>query len=136
MSFAITSVTVCKLRQRGVGRASVRVGKPFEGLLLWEPKIGDRLVICRTGSNHLTTTPVRRLLLESDGRSVYVETANSVYRLTFGHPISRVQEGRLVFEQPVKIQRDAAGDEITTVADEPGADAQEPLFTTRPETGR
>ena len=121
-SFAITSVTVCKLRQRGACRASVRLGKPFEGLLLWEPKVGDRLVICRSGSNHLTTTPVRRLLLESDGRSVYVETANSVYRLTFGTPISRVQEGRLVFASPVQVQRDADGAEITGVADEPGAD--------------
>ncbi len=126
-SFAITSVTVCKLRQRGVARTSVSIGRPFDGLLLWEPKIGDRLVICRTGSNHLTTTPVRRLLLEADGRSVYVETANSVYRLTFGTPISRVQEGRLVFAPPVQVQRDADGTEITGVADEPGADSSTPL---------
>jgi hypothetical protein len=118
MSFAITSVTVCKLRQRGQARASVTIGKPFDGLLLWEPRVGDRLVICRAGSNHLTTTPVRRILLEGDGRSVYVETANSVYRLTFGMPISRVDDGRIVF-QTVAQQRDADGVEITGVADDP-----------------
>jgi hypothetical protein len=127
MSFAITSVTVCKLRQRpnAAGRACVVVGKPFDGLLLWEPKVGDRLVICRSGSNHLTTTPVKRLLLESDGKSVYIETTNSVYRLTFGMAISRVEQGRLVFAPPHNVPRAVDGEEITGVADD--SPAQEPL---------
>ncbi len=117
-SFAITSVTVCKLRARGASyQGSVAVGKSFDGMLLWEPRVGDRLVICRPRSNHLTTTPVKRLLVEDDGRTVYAETSNSVYKLTFATPVSGVVDGRVVL-RPDGPPAPVVEGEITGVADE------------------
>lgn len=118
-TFAITPVTVCKLRARGAGcQGSVALNKSFDGMLLWEPRVGDRLVICRPRSNHLTTTPVKRLLVEDDGRTVYAETSNSVYKLTFAAPVSGVVDGRVVLRPEGLPPRVVEGD-ITGVADEP-----------------
>ena len=42
------------------------------------------MVIFRDPNGHrMVTTPVRRVLTDPDSDSVYVETENSVYRLTF-----------------------------------------------------
>jgi len=42
------------------------------------------MVIFRDPNGHrMVTTPVRRVLSELGGDTVYVETENSVYRLTF-----------------------------------------------------
>ncbi len=42
------------------------------------------MVIFRDPNGHrMVTTPVRRILTDPDSDSVYVETENSVYRLTF-----------------------------------------------------
>ena len=46
------------------------------------------MVIFRDPNGHrMITTPVRRVLTDPDGTSVYVETDNSVYRLTFHRPV-------------------------------------------------
>lgn len=42
------------------------------------------MVIFRDPNGHrMVTTPVRRVLTDPDSEAVYVETENSVYRLTF-----------------------------------------------------
>jgi hypothetical protein len=46
------------------------------------------MVIFRDPNGHrMIATPVKRVLTDSDGETVYVETENSVYRLTFHRPI-------------------------------------------------
>jgi hypothetical protein len=83
--FRITPVVACKLRHHDA-HSGVKPGRIFEGHLMAEPKVGERLFLYRTAGEQLVTTPVRRLLVEPDGREVYVETQNSVYRLTLGQP--------------------------------------------------
>ena len=66
-------------RERAAGSARV-----YQGLLVSYPVVGRGMVIFRDPNGHrMVTTPVRRVLTDPDNESVYVETENSVYRLTF-----------------------------------------------------
>jgi len=88
-------VTARKIREHSPHRAaSVVPGgangtRVYTGFLISYPVVGRGMVIFRDPHGHrMITTPVRRVLGEPDGQSLYVETENSVYRLTFhGAPL-------------------------------------------------
>lgn len=80
----MVSVTARKIRDNGRERPSVNVGRVYKGYLISYPSVGRGMVIFRDPNGHrMVTTPVRRVLAEFGGESLYVETENSVYRLTF-----------------------------------------------------
>jgi hypothetical protein len=84
----MTNVTARKIRDHGRERAAVGVGRVYNGFLVSYPVVGRGMVIFRDPNGHrMITTPVRRVLADPDGESVYVETENSVYRLTFHRPV-------------------------------------------------
>ena len=60
------------------------VGRVYSGFLVGYPVVGRGMVIFRDPNGHrMVTTAVRRVLSDSDGETIYVETENSVYRLEF-----------------------------------------------------
>ena len=79
----MVNVTARKIRNQGRDRAPSS-GRVYRGLLVSYPVVGRGMVIFRDPNGHrMVTTPVRRVLTDPDSESVYVETENSVYRLTF-----------------------------------------------------
>src|SRR6185369_2526835 len=85
----MVSVTARKIREHGRERSSVGVGRVYTGFLISYPVVGRGMVIFRDPHGHrMITTPVKRVLGEPTGQTLYVETENSVYRLTFhGAPL-------------------------------------------------
>ncbi|MSP62108.1 MAG: hypothetical protein EXR72_17595 [Myxococcales bacterium] len=80
----MVNVTARKIRDHGRERPAVGVGRVYSGFLVSYPVVGRGMVIFRDPNGHrMITTPVRRVLGEPDQETVYVETENSVYRLTF-----------------------------------------------------
>lgn len=87
----MTTVTARKIRDHGppggsVGDTGGGVGRVYRGFLVGLPVVGRGMVIFRDPNGHrMVTTPVRRVLSDRDGETetLYVETDNSVYRLTF-----------------------------------------------------
>lgn len=80
----MVNVTARKIRDHGRDRSPGGLGRVYHGLLVSYPIVGRGMVIFRDPSGHrMVTTPVRRVLTDPDNESVYVETENSVYRLTF-----------------------------------------------------
>ena len=72
------SVTANKIANRSNCKVTLR----YTGYLISLPAVGSGMVIFRDPHGHrMSTTPVRRVLSETGGSSVYVETDNSVYRL-------------------------------------------------------
>src|SRR5690606_16474565 len=61
----------------------------YTGYLISYPIVGRGMVIFRDPHGHrMITTPVKRVLSESDSNKLYVETENSVYRLEIhGEPL-------------------------------------------------
>jgi hypothetical protein len=60
------------------------LGRAYTGYLISYPTIGRGMVIFRDPNGHrMVTTPVRRVLGEFGSEEVFVETENSVYKLTF-----------------------------------------------------
>jgi hypothetical protein len=98
------SVTARKIRdhrrdgrqgREGLGGPGFRdhagVGRVYEGYLVSYPAVGRGLVIFRDPNGHrMITSPVRRVLGRPEEGSLYIETDNSVYRLTFHAPVERV----------------------------------------------
>src|SRR5689334_12954953 len=84
----MVSVTARKIREHSRDR-SVSVGRVYTGFLISYPVVGRGMVIFRDPHGHrMITTPVKRVLGEPTGQTLYVETENSVYRLTFhGAPL-------------------------------------------------
>lgn len=75
----MVSVTAKKIRDGAVQNASARV---YTGYLITYPIIGRGMIIFRDPHGHrMITTPVKRVLHDSDDERLYVETENSVYRL-------------------------------------------------------
>jgi hypothetical protein len=74
-------VTVQKLRQM---RPNGRAARLYQGVLLGWPREGAPLVVLLNGETErtLTTSHVRRVLHDDAGRLMYVETRNTVYRLS------------------------------------------------------
>ena len=81
----MVSVTARKIRDTSRDRMSpMALGRAYTGYLISYPTIGRGMVIFRDPNGHrMVTTPVRRVLGEFGREEVYVETENSVYRLTF-----------------------------------------------------
>ena len=90
----MTTVTARKIRDHGRAherQPSQGVGRVYSGFLVGLPVVGRGMVIFRDPNGHrMVTTPVRRVLSDPDGETLYVETENSVYRLSFT-AASRVQ---------------------------------------------
>src|SRR5512134_1103043 len=87
----MVSVTARKIREHVPSRAMATAAgtRVYTGFLISYPVVGRGMVIFRDPHGHrMITTPVKRVLGEPDGRTLYVETENSVYRLTFhGAPL-------------------------------------------------
>src|SRR6188472_1538226 len=86
----MVSVTARKIREHTRDRTASGPGtRVYTGFLISYPVVGRGMVIFRDPHGHrMITTPVRRVLGEPDGQTLYVETENSVYRLTFhGAPL-------------------------------------------------
>jgi hypothetical protein len=85
----VVSVTARKIREHGRDRLNLGLGRIYTGFLISYPVVGRGMVIFRDPHGHrMITTPVRRVLGEPQGQTLYVETENSVYRLTFhGAPL-------------------------------------------------
>ena len=80
----MVSVTARKIRELGSERPAGANGRIYTGYLISYPYIGRGMVIFRDPNGHrMVTTPVRRVLGEFGSEEVYVETENSVYKLTF-----------------------------------------------------
>src|SRR5437870_1183332 len=82
----MVEVTARKIRDYARERvsSSVGVGRVYTGYLVSYPIVGRGMVIFRDPTGHrMVTTPVKRILGESDQGSIYVETDNSVYRIEF-----------------------------------------------------
>jgi len=81
----MVSVTARKIREHGRDRGTSNgAGRVYTGYLISYPVVGRGMVIFRDPNGHrMVTTPVKRILGEPEGGSLYVETENSVYRLEF-----------------------------------------------------
>ncbi|HMU39279.1 MAG TPA: hypothetical protein PKE31_09725 [Pseudomonadota bacterium] len=81
------NVTARKIRGHSHEQNEHTAGRPgriYQGLLVSYPTVGRGMVIFRDPNGHrMVTTPVRRVLSDPDSDAIYVETENSVYRLTF-----------------------------------------------------
>lgn len=93
----MVSVTAKKIRELGheaaraagrgrpageTGRATP--GRAYSGYLISYPTVGRGMVIFRDPNGHrMVTTPVQRVLGEFGSEEIFVETENSVYKLTF-----------------------------------------------------
>ena len=84
----MVSVTARKIREHTRDRSAAAT-RVYTGFLISYPVVGRGMVIFRDPHGHrMITTPVKRVLGEPDGQTLYVETENSVYRLTFhGAPL-------------------------------------------------
>lgn len=90
----MVNVTARKIRDHGREQAAIGVGRVYHGFLVSYPVVGRGMVIFRDPNGHrMITTPVRRVLGDPDGQTVYVETENSVYRLTFHAAAASSQGG-------------------------------------------
>src|SRR5690606_12592829 len=88
-SASMVSVTARKIRELGSERPGGASGRIYTGYLISYPIVGRGMVIFRDPHGHrMITTPVKRVLSESDSNKLYVETENSVYRLEIhGEPL-------------------------------------------------
>ncbi|MBX7080845.1 MAG: hypothetical protein K1X88_16725 [Nannocystaceae bacterium] len=78
------SVVATKIRtSRDQSGLTSTVGRIYEGYLLSEPVVGRGMVIFRDpNGRRMVTTAVRRVLATSESNVLYVETENSVYRIS------------------------------------------------------
>jgi hypothetical protein len=86
----MVSVTARKIREHaGVNVSGGNGTRVYTGFLISYPVVGRGMVIFRDPHGHrMITTPVKRVLGEPGETTLYVETENSVYRLTFhGEPL-------------------------------------------------
>ena len=102
-------VVVTKLR---TGRSS----RPVQGWLVAPITVGGRLVVRQPGDRQMTSTKIRRLLVDDlDSRIAYVETQNSSYRIEF---VRAEDDDR---DAAVQVAYDADSREITLVETLPGS---------------
>ena len=70
---------VSVVKVRGVGKA-----REVRGWLVAPLSVGGRLVVRQDDERQLTSTEIRRMLVEDpEAQVVYVETQNSAYRICF-----------------------------------------------------
>jgi len=80
----VLSVVATKIRtSRGLRSLSSTIGRVYEGYLLSAPIVGRGMVIFRDpNGRRMVTTAVRRVLTPGEDNVLYVETENSVYRIS------------------------------------------------------
>jgi hypothetical protein len=79
----VLAVLATKIRSHGEASVATAVGKAYEGFLISEPVVGRGMVIFRDpNGRRMVTTAVRRILTTEQRQSFYVETENSVYRIS------------------------------------------------------
>ncbi|HTL36592.1 MAG TPA: hypothetical protein VL326_25840 [Kofleriaceae bacterium] len=72
----------CVARNRDK-KTAVEASKTLAGWVTGLPTVGMSLVIFRPGDGGRTiTSPVLRVLGDADGKTLYVETLNSIYYVT------------------------------------------------------
>lgn len=77
------AVLATKIRTSGDGSLNATVGKAYNGFLISEPVVGRGMVLFRDpNGRRMVTTPVRRVLTTAERELLYVETENSVYRIS------------------------------------------------------
>jgi hypothetical protein len=97
-------------RVRG-GRGTKRV----HGWLVAPVAVGGHLVVRQDDERQMTSTPIRRLLVEDQGSHVvYVETQNSRYRVTFVSSTDEANKGARVSATVSPADREV---EVTLVED-------------------
>jgi hypothetical protein len=97
-------------RVRG-GRGSRRV----RGWLVAPVAVSGHLVVRQNDERQMTSTPIRRILVEDSGSHVvYVETQNSTYRLTF---VSSADEANKRARVSASLSARAREVEVTLVED-------------------
>ena len=97
-------------RVRG-GRGTKRV----HGWLVAPVAVGGHLVVRQDDERQMTSTPIRRLLVEDQGSHVvYVETQNSRYRVTFVSSMDEANKGARVSATVNPADREV---EVTLVED-------------------
>jgi len=81
----LVSVTARKIRDAsGHSGSGSTGGQAYSGYLVGYPTVGRGMVIFRDPNGYrMVTTSVRRILGEFGRDILYVETENSVYRLSF-----------------------------------------------------
>lgn len=84
LSLRVLSVVATKIRtSRESGGVMSTVGRIYEGFLLSKPMVGRGMVIFRDpNGRRMVTTAVRRVLAAPEANVLYVETENSVYRIS------------------------------------------------------
>jgi hypothetical protein len=89
----MVNVTARKIRDHSTDSPAIGLGRVYTGYLVSYPIVGRGMVIFRDPHGHrMVTTPVKRVLGESEGNLIFVETENSVYKLEIrGDPLA-VQE--------------------------------------------
>jgi hypothetical protein len=89
----MVNVTARKIRDHSTDSSAVGLGRVYTGYLVSYPIVGRGMVIFRDPHGHrMVTTPVKRVLGESDGNLIYVETENSVYKLEIrGEPLAALE---------------------------------------------
>ena len=78
--FDVMAVRTTTNAVEGVRRAV----KKYRGHLVELPDIGSPMIMIRPGRRQLITSSVVRVLRSCDGRMLFVQTQNSVYRLCIG----------------------------------------------------
>lgn len=79
----VLAVLATKIRTSGDGSLNATVGKAYNGFLISEPVVGRGMVLFRDpNGRRMVTTPVRRVLTTAERELLYVETENSVYRIS------------------------------------------------------
>ncbi|MEZ4427008.1 MAG: hypothetical protein R3A51_04855 [Nannocystaceae bacterium] len=72
-----------KIRANCSGALNATLGKAYHGFLISTPVVGRGMVIFRDpNGRRMVTTPVRRILTSAGRDLLYVETENSVYRIS------------------------------------------------------
>jgi hypothetical protein len=75
-------VTAERISGSNAGRATS--SRIYTGILIKKPVVGEPVVIFRDpDGRRMTTSPVQRVLSDPDGDTLWVETMNSTYRLSF-----------------------------------------------------
>lgn len=84
---AFIDVTACCIARKDDTKERKKAPKVVRGCVSYLPKIGASLVIFHRDSPGRTiTSAVIRVLGDADGPTLYIETHNSIYRVTLTTP--------------------------------------------------
>lgn len=78
---SVLAITARRINRKATGRGQ-RPLTSYDGLLIGPPEVGMPLVIVRPDHSRMITSPVVRVLSHAGREMVYVETRNSVFRVS------------------------------------------------------